>query len=188
MRFFDTLKEKLRNKSRDNVCVYLCSIGLDARMVERGRPEERIGEGRSLGLIEIRGSPIRWVNLIGQVSYSGPITGGGGDLIIVYLIPDSTISTVGHMDFIRVKRVPALGPVVGAQWKGNTESNIISQLNQDVLLNQTLIRLEEQIRVQSHPECMCWAILISRWRVLPSRKQWDCYETIARHLLESRGK
>ena len=80
---FNTLKGKLRDKTRDEVCSRLCVIGLDARMVERGPLLEDVvgdGAGKSLGLIEIRDSPICWVNVLRHEygGYAGPYGGGAG--------------------------------------------------------------------------------------------------------------
>jgi len=61
MGFFDNIKETFRDKTRDKVCTRLCSIGVDARIAERGRPEEKLGCSglqRSLGLLDIHGEPI----------------------------------------------------------------------------------------------------------------------------------
>ena len=55
------------------MCTSLCEIGLNARIAELGLPEEDIGKnegithGKSLGLIEVQDSPIRWVNILKSV-------------------------------------------------------------------------------------------------------------------------
>lgn len=182
----------------------LRAIGLDAQKVERGRPEEHIGEdwkGKSQGLIEIQGSPIRWVNVLKEeTSGTGPNNPGSVDYHKVYLIPHPSMGLQKlELKSVRVKSVPVVGRVVDLKWKGNFEGNKISQFSQDISLSQTLIRLKEDIEVHSHPDHGCWSLLSSRsstgifpWvlfaRPAPSRIQWDCYETIARYLLESSGK
>ncbi len=179
----------------------LRAIGLDAQKVERGRPEEHIGEewkGKSQGLIEIQGSPIRWVNVLKEeTSGTGPYNPGSVDYHKVYLIPHPSMGLQKlELKSVRVKSVPVVGQVVDLQWKGNFEGNRINRLSQDISLSQTLIRLKEDIEVHSHPDHGCWSLLSSRsstgifpWilfaRPAPSRIQWDCYETIAHHLLDS---
>ena len=182
----------------------LRAIGLDAQKVERGRPEEHIGEewkGKSQGLIEIQGSPIRWVNVLKEETRgSGPNNPGSVDYHNVYLIPHPSMDLQKlEVKSVRVKSVPVVGQVVDLQWKGNFEGNRINRLSQDISLSQTLIRLKEDIEVHSHPDQGCWSLLSSTsstgifpWilfaRPAPSRAQWDCYETIAHHLLKPSGK
>ncbi len=67
MGFLDELGERFRDKTRDDVCAALRSLGVDAQMAERGRAEEEIGErgasGASLGIIDIPEGAIRWVHV-----------------------------------------------------------------------------------------------------------------------------
>ncbi len=60
----------LGDKTRDKLCSHLCAMGVDARIAERGRLEERLRtRWSSLGLIAIGNSPICWGNVLNQ---SGP--------------------------------------------------------------------------------------------------------------------
>ena len=195
-----------RNKTRDKVCARLCAIGLDAIVVDRGRPEENIGEEgwvfgeneKSLGLIEVRDSPIRWVNLLDIVRNRGTQY-QAVDHRNVYLVPDPTVSSKGEYMMaksVRVKSTPLIGRVVDIRWEGGkSHGNLIRRMSDDILLNRSLIRLKEDVTIRSFPEYSCWAILSSRsgtgglfGHPAPSREQWNCYESVARHLLESSGK
>jgi hypothetical protein len=73
--FFDRIEERLRDKRIDELCAGLCAIGLHAQLAELGRPEEhvgaRFGRAKSIGLIEIQGSPIRWVSVLKEESWGG---------------------------------------------------------------------------------------------------------------------
>jgi len=189
------------DEPRDKLYADLCAIGLDARMVEPGQLQEVDGDygGTSLGLIEIRHRPIRLLNVLTK-SYHTQY--GYEDFYRnVYLVPDSTIfpeSTMfregyetpvrGYGRSVRVKSVPLFGRVVDLRWEGNFKGNLIKRLDKDVSLKESLIRLEEDITIISYPEYGCWTISppsLSNQLTTPSREQWDCYETIARHLLES---
>lgn len=200
-------------EAKDKAYACLCGIGLDARMAEKGRPEEHIARpkggigayllsclsgstwgGKSLGLIEIQGSPIRWVNMVKGITGDA---GGRAFYGNALLIPDSTIRKEGYLELesVRVKSVPVVGQVVDFRWQARLtimdesqqqtligrKEDLVKRLGQDALLNQTLIRLKEDIKMRSYPEYGYWVILIE---LTPSREQWDCYETIARHLLE----
>jgi len=185
------------DKTRDKLCTDLCAIGLDARMVVPPQTQEEvIGHwlGRSPALIEIRHNPIRLVNVLKHEDSDQY----GGHLVsysAVYFVPDLTIpwdvygpDVLWHGRSVRVKSVPIFGRVVNIRWEGNFERDIIMRLGQDVSLSQSLIRLKEDVEIISYPAYGCWTISPPSnpdQLTAPSREQWDCYETIARHLLES---
>jgi len=169
MEIFRTLKEMLRDKTRDKVCTRLCAVGVDARIAERGRPEEKlgcIGLKRSLGLVEIHREPIHWVNVINWTQH---FPGNVQKYMNVYLVHAPYLST-----------------------KSKLNGNEIGQrIKKDVLLNQSLIGLDRDIEILAFPEDKCWAILSKDYEGRnppPSLEQWDYFKTIARHLLESSGK
>ena len=59
------MKEKMRDKSRDELANILNLVGVKAKMAERGRVEEKIEDSwyqRPLGIIDIPEGPIRWIN------------------------------------------------------------------------------------------------------------------------------
>jgi len=197
MGFFQGLGEKLRDKTRDKLCADLCTMGLNAQLVEGKRPEERAGApwgggGSSLGLIEIKGEPIRWANILN----TAPVRGG----IVytnAYLVPDSSASNKGYLkaESIRVRSMPVFGRVVGIRWEGQLPADLMRQMNKDTSLKERLIELGEDIFVCSYPELGCWAIIPSRhhsgligWGTTreppPSEKRWDCYKAIASYLLK----
>jgi len=208
MAFLNALTDKLI--TRHKVCAGLRRLGLDAIVVTRGRPEENIGEEgwvlgkdeKSLGLIEVRDSPIRWVNVLDIVQGKGT----QGESVVhrnVYLIPDSMVSSKGGYMLaksVRVRSTPLIGRVVDIRWEGGkSHGNLMRRMSDDILINRSLVRLKEDITIRGFPEYSCWAILSSRssvggfpWgffgRPAPSREQWSCYETIAHHLLESDRK
>lgn len=200
MSFLRSLKESLRDKTRDSLCADLRALRINAQMAERGRAVELIGQswrGRSLGLIEIQDSPIRWVNIVAkEPAVRATPVGVPGERTTytnLYLVPDSTISKAGSARSAWVKSVPVFGHVVGVRWKGNLPSDIVEQLGEDLLLSQTLIKLGEDVHIESHPGYRCWQISTNRyqypglWRTyqpVSSLNQWYCYETIARHLLK----
>ncbi len=199
--FLRTLQEKLCDKTRDRLYAKLCAMGLDARMVERGQVQEEIGmeSAESLGLIEIRQSPVRLVNVLKE-KIQTVSQGGGGftstNYIGVYLIHDPEVDKMEriYIESTRVKNFPVFGRVIDLRWKDYTYTavpNLIKRLGQDESLKQALISLKEDIKVESYPDCACWAIRPPGYGSkvpAPSREQWDCYETIARHLLEASGK
>ncbi|MBA7670594.1 hypothetical protein ES703_78740 [subsurface metagenome] len=178
--------------------------GKDTYQTEDILKSELGKDEKSLGLIEIRDSPIRWVNVLDIVRGKG--TQSEAEAVVhrnVYVVPNSSVSSKGGYMLaksVRVKSTPLIGRVVDIRWEGGkSHGNLMRRMSDDVLLNQSLIRLKEDVTIRGFPEYNCWAILSSRSSVggflggffghpAPSRKQWDCYETIARHLLEHSGK
>lgn len=61
------LKDKICAKLREKACADLKALGLSARIVKEYRAEEKIGinsnEAAKGHLIEIRNSPISWINI-----------------------------------------------------------------------------------------------------------------------------
>lgn len=63
----DSLKDLVRDDTRDRIYKTLQNMGISARMVDLGRPDEEVGLRpyfKSLGLIDISESPICWINVI----------------------------------------------------------------------------------------------------------------------------
>lgn len=189
--FFHTIKEKLRNKTGDRLCAELCAMGLNARMAEWGELKQDMFlydmPGSSLGLIEIQHSPIRLVNVRKR----------GGDQYTpdvyskLYLVPDPSVWAKGYAQveakFVRAKSGPLKGRVADIHWKSYFEDDFLRRLEQDVSLKQALIRLGQEIRVERRQEWGCWVIWSpgEEYRLsAPSREEWDCYQMIARRLLE----
>jgi len=168
MGFFDRLRETIRDKTRDKVCTRLCAIGVDAQVAKRGRPEEKLGCSglqRSLGLVDVYGEPISWVNVI---NWTRHFPGNVQMYRNVYLVHDPHLST-----------------------KSKLNGDEIGRMKDGLLLNQNLIGLSRDIEIQAFPEYECWAILSEEYtgdNPRPFLEQWDYFKTIARHLLESSGK
>ena len=60
------MKEKLRDKTRDNLTNALHSLDVKAEMAERKRAEEKVHNAwwnRSLGVIDLPEGPVRWINI-----------------------------------------------------------------------------------------------------------------------------
>ena len=197
-------------KTIDKVASGLRAIGLDARVVEGSHRGSTLGwllrdDDQSLGLIEIHHSPIRWVNVIKEKRYVGQGPYGGSKEVEyrnVYVVSDPHVSAKGGYRLIesaQVKSIPVVGRVVDIRWKSKSQDELVRRLSEDVLLTQALAKLKENVTIRSFLEYQCWSISSSRtstgnipWILFthpaPSRAQWNCYETIARNLLEYSGK
>ena len=183
MDFFREVRETFRDHARDDICAHLQTLGIDARMAERGRVEEKFGGEGSLGLIEIPEGPIRWVN-VRKVTSIG-VQGGSSTYYTQYGVPDSRLEPNFpryRIKTVRVKTVPLVGRVVDLRWEGDdSDLGIISRLNSDAQLKQPIMESRD-VTVQAHSDHRCW-IISTKTRDVPSGELWNCYQTIACHLL-----
>ncbi|MFC2032742.1 hypothetical protein ACFLUS_05250 [Chloroflexota bacterium] len=88
--------KKLRDKTRDELCAGLCHMGIDVRMSERNRAEEKIGGRNSMGVIDIPDGPIRWIKVYKKY-YSASDT--------------SPIDVYHYTDYVRRTRL-RLNPII----------------------------------------------------------------------------
>ena len=161
---------------------------MDAEPEIEGRRAQEINLrfAPSIGLIAIRNSPICWVNSLVSRDDRRRAVYRYHNLYLVY---DSSERRSGLSWGVRV-RTTLFGRLVDVRWEGELDNDLIQRLEQDVWLSHILIRLKEDIEIHSRPEQgpYTWVIMPSSHTQTPSREQWDCYETIARHLLKSSGK
>ena len=146
------MKEKLRDKTRDNLTNALNSLGVKAEMAERERAEEKVHNGwwnRSLGVIDLPEGPVRWINVIkkDQSKESPPMWW------INHCIPDERpISGNREIDVktVRKKSFPLLGKVIGVDWKGKDHSTgLVNRLSYDQATKDLATRIGN-IRIRSY--------------------------------------
>ena len=187
MGLFDKVKERLRDHMRDNICASLRSLGIDAQMAERGTWQEKIRlEGRtSLGVIDMREGPIRWVRVD---KASGPPPSIESSYFTHYGVPDPRLglgSPPVAIKSVCVNSFPLVGKAVDLHWRGRDLGlGIIDRLNNDVQLKQPIMSSRD-VKINAHGDHSCWIISTSPegWRSHPSLELWNCYQAIAQHLL-----
>ncbi len=185
MGFFTGLKERFRDRTMEKFCAALQGVGVDARLAARGRPEEKITSGRSLGLIDMPGGSIQWTNVRTEYHHIG--TSGGYSYHVEYGVPDSKVTLAYHrlrIRAIRVKNFPLFGRVVDLHWEGDDLGlELIGRLNGETSIKNPLLRSGE-LSIRAYGEYGCWIISTHLGKVVfPSAELWTCYQTIARHLL-----
>ena len=181
--FWHAARERFRDKFRDRVCAGLRKLGIDAQMSLRGRIEEMVCGGESLGIIDIDNSPITWINTRRE-------KGDGGQSSHVYYFIDYGIldnrlgqnSNLLEIRTIRVKTIPWFGRVVDLRWEGeDLNLGIISRLNSDISLKPPIMRSYD-VMIHADGQHGYWIISAETIEV-PSPELWSCYEAIAQHLL-----
>jgi len=213
MRLFDNMKTRLKDRTRRRLFTDLRAMDLNVHIAERGQPEEGVSGGlmgNSLGLIGVQGSPIKWINLLEHPASRY----ASATYTNVYVVPDSRVRSGGYLELrsTRKRSASVYGRVIDLFWTANfvgtrvvvnpeeewdndMEERLLDRMNNDAVLKTNLIKLDEDITIRSVPNFWCWAISSGSYqesglsyelkRLAPSREQWECYETIARHLLEA---
>ena len=179
---FDKIRERFRDHGRDKLCAHLRVLSIQAQMSERGRPEEKITRwGKSLEIIDIQDPLIRWVDIRRDDDSDNTAS-----WYITYGVPDSRITAGFHKVEIRtkrIKRIPLVGKVVDLKWKGEDFGlGLIERLSHDVSLNKQIIMDAHDLGIVGYPEHSCWILAVEDV-VAPLKRNWDCYQSIASHLL-----
>ena len=181
--FCRSIRARFRDKTRDRIYTGIRSLGIEATMAERGRVEENIFGPGSLGLIDIAGSPISWINVRKETR------GSGESRTTIYFteygIHDLRLGPNAHVVNIKTKRVksiPLVGEVIDLHWKGGDLGlGIIDRLNDEQLLKEPIMRSRD-VTIAASGKYGYWSIS-TETREVPSRALWDCYQAIAGHLL-----
>ena len=187
------------DQTREALCTTLRSFGVEVRLAERRRREEKIGtrrgrwisqpfsltwvsRGDSLGMIEVEAGPIRWVNVL-QYQWDDSPT----DHWYVYVVPETRMHP-GFPKFcikLAAERKSWLGETIGVKWKGEDQSlGIIERLSKpsiiDVVFDLYRQGIATDMEIDADPDRGCWTVT---GRAVPTRDLWDCYQAIAGELL-----
>ena len=178
------MKEKLRDKTRDNLAHALNSLGVQAEMAERGRDEENIHNAwwnRSLGVIDLPEGPIRWINVIKK----DPSKESPPMWWVNFCIPDERPISGGReidVKTVRKKSFPVFGRVIGVEWRGKDHSTgLINRLSYDQAAKDLATR-RGNIRIRSYEkEFQGWTLQIES-KLEPNRQDWNTIQDIAEYL------
>ena len=211
MSLLDKIKARLKDRTRRRLFADLRTMGLNVRLVDRGQPQEGVSGGlmgNSLGLIGVQGGQIKWINLLEHPAsrYSS------ATYTNVYIVPDDRVRSGGYLELrsTRKRSASVYGRVTDLFWTANfvrtravvnpeeewdddMEEHLLDRMNNDTTLKTNLIRLDEDVTIRSVPNFWCWTMSSGSYQesglsyemksLAPTQEQWDCYETIANHLL-----
>ena len=199
MSIFSWLREKRRDKTMDQFCTHLPSLGIDARVAPRGRPEEEIYTGAddegSLGVIDIVEGPIRWINVTWGTRASVALDTSWVDVYhsLVFGVPDPKVRS-GFPE-VRLNAIPVRererfwlsGRVIRVRWEGEDFGlGIVEHLSQNIQLPtaslESIGEVGYDFEIRARPDHGCW-ILTVEGVLAPSKQEWDCYQSIASALL-----
>lgn len=181
------IKERLRDKSRDELADTLNSLGVKAEMVERGLAEESVIPrqlSRSLGLILIRQGSIRWINVVKRDRHQH----NPPRWWVVLGIPDDKPNSTRQktkIKTVRKKSFPLIGEVVDVVWKGDDGgTGLVNTLSRDIP-TKTLAKRIGDLEIKSHADVFQgWTLTVGR-RFSPTGQDWETFEKIADQILSS---
>jgi len=176
------------DKSADKLYAHLLKLGIQAEMLH-GHPLQKVctkkggvlgwgGEAKSLGLVQVAGKNIGYVNIIRQRHGSGQqeITFH----YFEYLVPLREIpSSLCWAVLVTKKRGLFRREVVNIEWRGGT---LADTLNGDPTLKQSLLmefQLNRPLDILVAPEPIYRCIRIETGRHLPSGSLFDYLDRVA---------
>ncbi len=181
------MKERLRDKYRDDLAYALNSAGVKAEMAQRGRAEEKTENSwyqRSLGVIDISGGPVKWINILKK---DGSKNSPPKWWVVMGIPDDKLVSTrqATKIKTVRKKNFPLFGKVVDVIWKGSeVDTGLINSLTTDVTI-KTLAKSVGNLEIKSQTnEFQGWTLTVDR-RFNPTNIDWETIEKIADYILSS---
>jgi hypothetical protein len=181
------MRERFRDKSRDELAQNLNALGIRAILAERGRAEEKVENSwyqRSLGIIDIPEGLVRWVNILKKDANrnSPPMWW------VILCIPDErplTDHKAVDIRTIRKKSFPLFGKVVDVTWKGDDHhTGLVGTLSNDETV-KTLAKRIGNLTLHSYAkEFQGWTLQVDR-RFKPASEDWATIQRIADYILSS---
>ena len=185
-----TIREKWRDKTRDEIAGAINSLGIKAEMAERKRTEEKILNPwwtRSLGIIDIPEGPIKWINVIKK---------DGSDKSpprwwIIFGIPDGRLTSNRQnikIRTIRKKSFPLFGKIIDVTWKGNDHgTGIVDALSNDEATDNLAERIGN-LEIRTHAkEFHGWTLQVDRklnwFEPSTTGEDWGDIQKITNYLL-----
>ena len=181
------MKEKFRDKTRDNLNQDLNFIGVKTGLAERDHERESVENSwhqRSLGVINVAESSIPWINVLKR-------DGDGKNpprWWMVFGIPDDRSSEIHQrteIKTIRKKSFPLFGKIKNVTWKGEDDGlGLINKLSVDLEI-KTLAKRVGNLEIKRQTGAFQgWTLVLDR-KFHPSNEDWNTIEKIANYVLSS---
>lgn len=174
------LKDKIRDHSREDLCDLLNAMGVPAKLAPRGRAEEKLttARGESLGMIDLEGSPIRWVVVKRDFQNDRPL------VYFEYGVPDTKINGFfpkTRLVATELRASPLFGTVVAVKWMGSAPGSLAERLERDE--EDTRLLLENGgCTIEAYQSAGCWLMTTHR---SPTAPVFRGYLRIVQQLLAS---
>ena len=181
------MKERFRDKTRDDLANALNLIGVKAEMADRERTEEKVENSwyqRSLGVIDITEGPIRWINILKK----DPSKDSPPRWWVVMGIPDDSAVSIRKQIKIKTKRkksFPLFGKVIDVAWAGKDGGAGLAKTISDDTSTKTLATRIGNLEIKSQAEIFQgWTLTVDK-QFSPTRQEWETIEKIADYILSS---
>jgi len=181
---FKAIHEAIRDKAADKLCAHLLASGIQAELLHE-HPLQKVGakRGKSLGLVQVTGKNIGYVNLIKRSEYSLLAGRALEEYYLEYLVPLRDIPSSLCWAALRTRTRSLLSrEVVDIEWGGGS---LADTLNGDLALKQRLLtefRLNRPLGIEIAPEPVYRCIRIETDHRLPSGRLFDCLDRVAGHI------
>ena len=181
------MKERFRDKTRDELTASLNALGVQAEMSRREVVQEKAENSwyqRSLGVIDVFEEPIRWINILkkDRSDKSPPAWW------VVFGIPDDRPISSRHtvkIKTVRKKTFPLFGRVVDVTWKGSDGfTGLVKTLSNDEPIKMLAKRVGN-LEIKSHVRPFQGWTLTTYRRIQPTREDWESIKKLADYMLES---
>ena len=181
------MKERLRDKSREELAYALNSVGVKAEMAERGRAEEKVEDSwyqRSLGVIDILEASIKWVNILKRdAGQNNPPKWW----VVLGILDERSLSSHKEIKIktVRKKTFLLFGKVADVVWKGyDGNTGLVNTLSKD-LATKTLAKRIGNLEIKSQANgFQGWTLTVDK-RFSPTSQEWETLEKIAGYILSS---
>lgn len=180
MELFRAIHEKLRDKAADELYAHLLLLGIDVQLV-RKHPLQKVSKGmwgggrKSLGLVQVAGRNISYVNVIREAHETGSV------YYLEYLVPLKDMPS--SLCQAELDMCSAELETSNIEWRGGT---LAERLNDDPTLKESLLMefgMNEPLKIEIYlePDYQCGMMETTRGNVLPlpSRSLFDCLDRIA---------
>ena len=191
------MKNRLRDKTRDQLVDNLNLIGVKANMADRKsvtlektsiskhlEKTENSWYQRSLGLIEVIEGPIKWINVLKK---DGSDKSPPRWWIVMGVDDNRVLSTSRKIQLktIRKKNFPIFGKVTDVSWQGSDkDTNLSDRLSKNEATKSLATRVGNiEIKIQTK-EFKGWTITVDR-KFNPTIEDWKTFQTIADYLLSA---
>jgi hypothetical protein len=180
-----SMRELVRDKTRDQLTTTLVSLGVTAKMADRGRFEERIGKPmfqRSLGIIDVSDGLIHWINIVKRDRSKDRRPAWR----VVMGVPADRLASQRAdvvLRTIRKKSFPIFGRVVDVTWKGDDQGlGLVHAFSTDMAV-RSLATEQGNLEVRwNDNEFQGWTIIVDR-RISPTMTGWQVLQGMAQQLL-----
>ena len=178
------MKDLFRDKTRDKLAQNLNSLGVTAVLSERNRVEEKVENSwyqRSLGIIDITGGLIRWINILKK---DGSKNSPPRWWVILGIPDERPVPDHKKVDIrtVRKKSFPIFGKVVEVTWKGNDYgTGLVETLSRDDSITN-LVKNIGHVTIHSYTkEFQGWTLQVDR-RITLTHHDWAAVQKTAKYI------